>query len=184
MIISWAALALFWIVSGIRAKKSSFKENNLRQFIYYWLPLIIAAYLLGPDERFGNSLITGHFLPHTDIVGIIGLVFSISGLVTACWARLLLGKNWSVSVQQKQDHELVNSGVYRFVRHPIYTGLLMMLAGNVIINGNWRGILAFLIVFVSFWFKMNKEEKWLIKMFGDKYIDYMKDTKKLIPWIL
>jgi protein-S-isoprenylcysteine O-methyltransferase Ste14 len=184
MNVFWGTLILFWLVSGINAKKSSFREPLFKQFVFYWLPLIMAVYLLGPDERFGNSLIMGHFAAHNNTVGLTGLVICLSGLITAIWARYLLGRNWSVSVQQKENHELIQTGAYKLVRHPIYTGLLLMFLGNAVIVGNWRGLLAVSIVLISFLFKLKKEEEWLTEIFGSKYIEYMQKTKSLIPWLI
>jgi protein-S-isoprenylcysteine O-methyltransferase Ste14 len=184
MNIAWAILILYWFISGIKSKKSVLMESISKQFIFYWLPLIMAVYLLGPDERFGNYLITGKFVPNNDIAGLTGLSVSIFGLVIACRARYTLGKNWSVSVQKKEDHELIIKGAYRLIRHPIYSGLLLMFLGNAIIVGKWRGLIGVLIVFVSFWFKLKKEEKWLTDVFGVKYSEYIAKSKALIPWLL
>ncbi len=184
MNIAWGILIMYWFISGIMAKKSDFKEALFMQFIFYWLPLILAVYLLGPDERFGNSLIKGNFVSNTNFTGVIGLSLSYIGLVIACWSRYLLGKNWSVSVQKKEDHELIKSGAYKLIRHPIYTGLILMFLGNAVIVGKWRGLLGVFIVFISFWFKLKKEEKWLTDLFGNKYKEYMLKTKALVPWLI
>ena len=184
MNIAWGILIMYWFISGITAKRSVLKENLLKQFIYYWLPLIFAIYLLGPDERFGNSLIKGNFVTNTNLAGLIGLSFCYLGLVIACWSRYLLGKNWSVSVQKKEDHELIKKGAYKLIRHPIYSGLILMFLGNAIILGRWRGLVAVLIVFISFWFKLKKEEHWLTDLFGNKYREYILETKAIIPWLL
>lgn len=184
MNVLWGTLILFWIVSGINAKKSSFREPLYKQFVFYWLPLIMAVYLLGPDERFGNSLIKGNFIAHNNMAGLTGLALCLLGLITAVWARYLLGRNWSVSVQQKENHDLIQTGAYKFVRHPIYTGLLLMFLGNAFIVSRWRGLLAVSIVLISFLFKLKKEEKWLTDLFGSKYIEYRQKTKSLIPWLI
>ena len=184
MNIAWGILIIYWFISGITAKKSSFKETIYTQFIFYWLPLILAIYLLGPDERFGNSLIKGNFVSNSNLTGAIGLSLCYLGLAIACWSRYLLGKNWSVSVQKKEDHELIKNGAYKLIRHPIYSGLILMFLGNAIIVGTWRGLIGVLIVSVSFWFKLKKEEKWLIDLFGNKYQEYILKTKALVPWLL
>ena len=96
----------------------------------------------------------------------------------------MLGKNWSLSVQKKENHELVQNGIYKIIRHPIYTGILLLFVGNTLIVGDYRGILAVMIVFVSFWFKLVKEEKLLLDLFGNQYTVYKNRTKALIPFIL
>jgi protein-S-isoprenylcysteine O-methyltransferase Ste14 len=184
MNVFWVTLLLFWFISGLSAKKSSFKEPLLKQFIFYWLPIILAFYLLGPDERYGNSLVPGNFVIQSNLTGLTGLALCFLGLTIACWARYLLGNNWSVSVQKKDNHELIIKGVYKLVRHPIYTGLLLMFLGNALIVGTWRGLIAVSILFISFWFKSRKEEKWLIEIFGNEYLEYINSSKALIPWLI
>jgi len=70
------------------------------------------------------------------------------------------------------------------VRHPIYTGLLLMFLGNALIVGSWRGLIAVFILSVSFWFKLKKEEQWLKEIFGTEYSVYMAKSKALIPWLI
>ena len=173
----WISLLLFWIISGRNNKQSIYKESFFKRFLFYWLPLLVAILLLGPGEWFGHSLIRENFVEHTNLVGGIGLLISFMGLILACWSRYLLGKNWSLSVQKKENHELIKSGPYSILRHPIYTGILLIFIGNTIIVGDYRGIIAVLIVFISFWFKLKKEEKWLIEIFGEDYHNYKKTTK-------
>ncbi|MFA5299302.1 MAG: isoprenylcysteine carboxylmethyltransferase family protein [Lutibacter sp.] len=182
--ITWLIVLTYWFVSGFTAKKVKSQESFLKRFLFYWLPLIVAILLLGPGEWFGHTLIRENFVPHTNFIGIIGLIFCIFGAVISCWSRYKLGRNWSLSVQKKENHELIQSGMYKIVRHPIYTGLLLVFTGNTIIVGDYRGIIAVLIVFISFWFKLTKEEKLLMENFGNQYIEYKKRTKALIPYIL
>jgi protein-S-isoprenylcysteine O-methyltransferase Ste14 len=124
--LTWLILLSYWLISGIRAKKVKSQESFLSRFFQYWLPLITAALLLGPGEWFGHSLIRENFVPHSNLVGIIGLSICVSGAIIACWSRYLLGANWSLSVQEKESHELIQQGMYKIVRHPIYTGLLLL----------------------------------------------------------
>lgn len=181
--ITWLIVLAYWFVSGFSAKKVKSQEPILKRFLFYWLPLIIAGLLLGPTEWFMHTLIRENFVPHTNFVGIIGLAFCILGAVITCWSRYKLGRNWSLSVQKKEDHELIQSGMYKIVRHPIYTGLLLLFIGNTIIVGDYRGVIAVLIVIISFWFKLTTEEKLLTENFGNQYLEYKKRTKALIPYI-
>ena len=182
--LTWLTLLSYWLISGIRAKKVKSQESILSRFFQYWLPLITAALLLGPGKWFGHSLIRENFVPHSNLVGIIGLSICVSGAIIACWSRYLLGANWSLSVQEKESHELIQQGMYKIVRHPIYTGLLLLFTGNAIIVGDYRGIIAVGIVFISFWWKLKKEEKVLSAIFKQQYTDYQKKTKALIPFLL
>ena len=102
----------------------------------------------------------------------------------AIWARNVLGRNWSGIVTLKQDHELIRTGPYRYVRHPIYTGLLIAFAGSAIARGEWRGLLALAIAFVALWRKLKLEEQWMIETFGDAYRRYRDEVRALIPFVL
>lgn len=182
--ITWFIVLMYWLISGLLSKKAIRQESLFARLIQYWLPLIIAALLLGPGEWYGHSWLRESFIEHSNSTGIIGLLFCIAGAIIACLARHSLGNNWSLSVQQKKNHELIQNGLYKIVRHPIYTGLLLLFTGNAIIVGDYRGIIAVAIVFISFWFKLMKEEKILISLFGDQYIAYKHKTKAIIPFIL
>lgn len=182
--ITWLIVLTYWFISGLRAKKVDHQETFFKRFVQYWLPLIIAILLLGPGEWFGHSWLRENFVEHTNFVGIIGLVISVIGAIIACTSRYLLGKNWSLSVQKKENHQLIQRGIYKIVRHPIYTGLLLLFIGNAIIVGDYRAIIAVLIVFVSLWLKLKKEEKLLTETFGAKYTEYKNQTKALIPYLL
>jgi len=150
----------------------------------YWLPLLVAALLLGPGEWFGHSLLREQFVPHTTLVYSLGLALAAFGAALAILSRRLLGRNWSATVQLKQEHELITAGPYRLVRHPIYTGLLLLFLGNAVMVGDWRGLLAVAIVLVSFWRKLRIEEIWLAEHFGEPYRLYQARTKALIPEVL
>jgi protein-S-isoprenylcysteine O-methyltransferase Ste14 len=182
--ITWLLLLLYWIWSARNTKIVSQREPPFKRFFMYLLPLIAAALLLGPGEWFGHCMIRDQFVPHSNLTGIIGVILCIGGAVLACRARYLLGRNWSLSVQLKETHELIADGPYRYVRHPIYTGLLCMFLGNAFIVGDWRGLIAVLIVLISFWRKLKLEENWLGDYFGERYDQYKKNTKAIIPWVL
>lgn len=147
----------------------------------YWLPLVIAALLLGPGPWFGHSLLREQFVPHTIFVYSLGLGLALAGATLAIYSRVFLGRNWSATVQLKQNHELITHGPYRHIRHPIYTGFLLLFLGNAVMVGDWRGLLAVAIVLVSFWRKLRLEEKWLANHFGEPYSAYQNQTKALVP---
>lgn len=100
------------------------------------------------------------------------------------WARKILAGNWSSDVTLKQGHELVKAGPYRFVRHPIYTGLLLMCLGAAIDIGLLRAWLGVALVFVGFWIKLNQEETLMLRHFPDDYPTYRKQVKALVPFVI
>lgn len=182
--IIYAIIVLYWSVSALSAKRVKSQEPFIKRFLLYWFPIMVALALMGPGKWFGDSILRENFVEHTNTVGLIGLILAIIGAGFALWSRILLGKNWSIAVQQKEDHELIKTGPYKLVRHPIYSGLLLLFTGHALIVGDYRAILAVIIVFISFWFKLKKEETALTELFGNQYIQYRKETKAIIPLIL
>ena len=124
------------------------------------------------------------FLPEADWIRALGCGLALAGAVLACWARKTLGDNWSVAVQLKAGHELVERGPYRWMRHPIYSGRLHAFLGTAVLIGEGRGLAALAIVFVSFWFKLRLEERWLGEQFGPAYAGYRARVKALVPGVL
>lgn len=179
----WLAVAIYFSLAYRRNKVPQQTESLVKRLVAYWLPFSVAL-LLGPGDWFFGNLLWQPFIPHTNLVYSAGLGICISGTLLAIWSRHMLGRNWSATVQLKQEHELVNSGPYRFVRHPLYTGLLVLFIGSAIMIGDLRGLLAVAIMFTSLWFKLRLEERWLLQHFGDRYSEYQHRTKMLLPGLL
>ena len=182
--VCWYAVAIYWLWVYRRNKAPEQTEPLFKRLVVYWLPFVVALLLLGPGEWFGHSLLRQQFVPHTTLVYSVGFGLCFCGAALAIWSRYLLGRNWSATVQLKQEHELITSGPYRLIRHPLYTGLLVLFIGNAIMVGDWRGLLAVAIMFVSFWFKLRLEERWLLQHFGNTYSAYQRRTKMLVPVLL
>ena len=180
---TWLILGLYWLWSSRRIKAASHMESFPKRFAAYYFPLLAAGALLGPGEWYGDSWLHQRFLPELVLFQPVGLVLVIAGVFFACWARYTLGHNWSVAAQLKREHELIQSGPYRFVRHPIYSGLLLAFLGTTVMIGEWRALLAFAIILISFLYKFRVEERLLRMHFGDSYLQYASRTKALVPAI-
>ena len=105
-----------------------------------------------------------------------------AGMLFSVWARVHLGRNWSAVVTIKDGHELIDTGPYALVRHPIYTGLLIAIFGSAMASGEWRGVLAVLIAFAALWRKLQLEERWMTERFGERYVAYRQRVPALIPF--
>jgi len=181
---AWLAWLLYWAWSARGVKPATRVESARSRYGKYVLPIIVALVLLQPLAMFSGTVLDGSFVPSLLWVVWSGLLTTIAGLLFACWARMVLGRNWSGVVQLKQGHELIEAGPYRYVRHPIYSGLLLALLGTALMIGEWRALLAVAIVAVSLWRKLRLEERWLGEYFGDAYADYMRRVKALVPGVL
>lgn len=182
--ISWGALLVFWVVSARGMKRPARTLNLFSRFFSYTLPFIIAVMLIAPGYSVGSTFLEMRFLPDLAWIAFAGAVFVVVGAAVAIWARALLGRNWSTVPEVKDNHELIESGPYAWVRHPIYTGLLLMFLGSAIAIGQYRGLLGLAILAVSLWFKLRHEERWLAEHFGPAYRDYIARTWALIPGII
>jgi protein-S-isoprenylcysteine O-methyltransferase Ste14 len=114
----------------------------------------------------------------------LGAALTVAGLLFAVWAREHLGRNWSRSVTIKQGHELITTGPYAVVRHPIYTGILAGFLGMAIAISQVRGFIVFVLIFLVFWLKLRMEEQWMRSQFGETYAAYAEQTAALVPYLL
>ncbi|MBV9269207.1 MAG: isoprenylcysteine carboxylmethyltransferase family protein [Acidobacteriaceae bacterium] len=107
----------------------------------------------------------------------------MAGIIFDLWARFVLGRNWSGTVTVKQDHELVQSGPYGVVRHPIYSGFLLALAGTVIAQGDVGAFLGLVLATLALRLKSLTEEAFMTQQFGSQYTTYKRTVKALIPFV-
>jgi protein-S-isoprenylcysteine O-methyltransferase Ste14 len=127
---------------------------------------------------------TGAALPQQRSFVFAGVVLFVAGLLLRWWAIITLGRFFTVDVTIEKDHELVERGPFRVVRHPSYTGVLLAFVGFALSLGNWAALLVILLpIGAAFIHRMNVEEDALTGALGPQYIDYMRRTKRLVPFI-
>ena len=179
----WLAWLIYWRISAYGVKAVQRRESPASRAAHI-VPLVIGSVLLWMRDIPGGGILFERFLPRSYAAYWTGTALVVLGLAFSVWARMHLGRNWSGTVTVKQEHELVRGGPYARVRHPIYTGLLLAFIGTAIARGEWRGVLAVLIVIAALWRKLRLEERWMSETFGDQYRDYRKHTAALIPFLL
>jgi protein-S-isoprenylcysteine O-methyltransferase Ste14 len=180
--ILWLAWLAYWFVAALNVKRTERRER-FGSLLLNRAPLVIGAFLLA-FERQPLSWLSARFLPRSMAFYGIGLVMLAAGLGFAVWARRHLGRNWSGIVTVKQDHELIRTGPYALVRHPIYTGLLLAILGTAVAIGEWRGLIAFVFITAGFVVKLRIEEKFMSETFGGQYVRYRAEVPALIPFII
>ena len=178
----WILFAVIWLLVAFATKKSVYRESGLQR-LRYIIPLLLGWFLLAKGHRLSDPL-NHRVIPHVDALALVGAVLCVAGVLFCVWARFTLGRNWSGVVTLKGGHELITSGPYAFVRHPIYTGLLTMFLATVIVLGHVAGIIAIPFVLVSFWIKLRYEEKLMLEKFPNEYAAYQQRVKRLIPFIV
>ena len=122
-------------------------------------------------------------IPHTGFSDWSGVGICALGLVVAVWSRKTLGTEWSRDVELKQGHKLIESGPYKFVRHPIYTGHLLMGLGTAIVSGLAVAFVGLASFAAGFWIKLSQEERLLQRGFPDEYSAYKARVKALIAYV-
>jgi protein-S-isoprenylcysteine O-methyltransferase Ste14 len=177
----WVTWGVYWIVSARGVKAPLRRESTLSRWAHYG-PLILSGWLLSYGGRIWPPL-TVRFMPRTDTSFWIAAAVTAAGLLFAVWARRHLGNNWSGSVTIKTDHEMITIGPYHWARHPIYTGLLIAVAGNALVEAEVRGLLAFAIVFAALWRKFRLEERYMREQFGQTYLDYSQRVAAIVPFV-
>jgi protein-S-isoprenylcysteine O-methyltransferase Ste14 len=180
---SWAAWLLFWVVSAANVKRT-LRREPLWSRCAHFLPMLIAFALLVARPQAHTDLLFERFVPRSVLLDGFGCLLVVAGLLFAVWARIHLGANWSGRVTVKENHELIRTGPYALVRHPIYTGLLLAILGTALVVGEWRGLLATLLMVISFWRKLRLEEELMRQTFGEQYQRYREHTAALIPFLL
>jgi protein-S-isoprenylcysteine O-methyltransferase Ste14 len=180
----WLAWLVFWWGLS-RTVKTTERRESVASRLSYTVPVVLGFVLLwnrSPqippfDER---------FLPADDwyMWAGIGAALTLFGLLFTVWARVHLGKNWSGVITIKEGHELIASGPYSVVRHPIYTGLILAAFGQAVSEGQWVRLIAVGIIFAGFWRKLKIEESWMRQQFGSAYETYSQRVSALIPFIL
>ena len=178
----WAAFCVVWLIWAIRTKPVQQRES-ISSRLSYTVFVVLGFYLMFSADA-PRSWLRLHLFPANPAAEVLGVVITAAGIGFAVWARLYLGGNWSSSVTVKAGHELVRTGPYRWVRHPIYTGLLVMCLGSAIEIGRLHCFLSLVVVGLGFWIKLKQEESLMLRHFPVEYPVYQKQVKALVPFVI
>ena len=184
ILILWLAFFVFWVVFALEAKRSV-HDGSWWKGVLFRLILIVAILLPLGALRFGNLLgKVGSYETGSSriVLGSIGVFLCVSGMALAILARVYIGRNWGMPMSRREDPKLVTTGPYAFVRHPIYTGMLLAVLGTVLVSGiPWLITLVFICAY--FVYSAKTEEKHMLQQFPKEYPEYRKRVKALIPFI-
>jgi protein-S-isoprenylcysteine O-methyltransferase Ste14 len=175
----WIILWGYWLVSA-RTQKAAKKHESGSERMGQVLAVLV-CYILLFEPFMGYGWLGFRFVAKRDDLELAGLLITALGVAFAIWARAHLGANWSAAVSIRADHELIHTGPYRRIRHPIYTGMIMASAGTALVLGQVRGLIAVAIFLTAFYLKARKEERWLAQEFGDKFKAHTRYTGMFLP---
>lgn len=178
---SWIVLVIVWL-AGVAFTKPTVRAQPGRSRIGYITLAVAGGVLLGLG-RPGAGWLGRSFMPHTEAVALTGLALTVAGCLFAIWARATLGSNWSARAAVKADHELVTRGPYALARHPIYTGILLAVAGTALARGRWVGLIGLVLILAAIRIKIGQEERMMLDQFPAAYPAYRRRVRALIPGI-
>lgn len=180
----WLILIVFWLVLSRNVKVTVRRQAALPRLLNLALLYAAAALLAGPFVPV--HWLTLRILPgsHWRLWCGIGALLTLLGVLFTIWARIYIGRNWSSVAAVKANHELITSGPYRWVRHPIYSGLVLGFLGTAIAIGQWRGALAVALSLIAIVQRIVIEERLMREQFGAVYDAYAQRVRALVPGIV
>jgi protein-S-isoprenylcysteine O-methyltransferase Ste14 len=179
--VCYAIFLIYWIVAAFWTKRTATKTGWLN----FWLiRLAVAAVLLLYTRRAAPGGADRILWAYTPAIGIVAMALTALGLMILVWARATLAGNWSADVVLKENHELIERGPYRYVRHPIYTGVILMACGGVLLWSTTVALAVLIGIFILLWLKLSREERLLTTHFPNEYPRYKSRVKALIPFVI
>lgn len=181
VVVCWITFGVYWLVSAFRVKVTA-ERQSVWSALAHRVPLGLSYVLLA--DRYLPHPMNLTLTSRADWAWVTGALICLLGLFVTLWARWILAGNWSSDVTFKRGHELIRTGPYRLVRHPIYTGILTMAFGTAIEIGRLRGWLALPLMAVAFLIKLRQEERLMLRHFPNDYSTYQKEVKALVPFVI
>jgi protein-S-isoprenylcysteine O-methyltransferase Ste14 len=175
----WLVFAAWWLVRSFGTARTERREDGRQRVAYMVLMMAGAFFIAAPPPSLRQ-----HLWPRSLPLACVAIAIEVCGVAFAIWAREHLGRLWSGSVTLKEDHRIVQSGPYRLVRHPIYTGILTGLFGVVLVRANVGTLVGFALMAAGIARKIAIEEGMLRERFGAEYDAYRKQVRAIIPFIL
>ena len=176
----WFGLGIYWEIAARGAGATRSSEPRVSRLVHLTLVTIGQLLILIPIP----GPLRTRFLPQALPLVVAGLAIEAAAVVFSISARRALVRNWSGAVTTKVDHELVRTGPYRLVRHPIYSGMYALSLGTALAVGEVRTLAGIAVLVVAFWRKILKEERLLAGLFGPAWQDYRRSTRAVIPWVV
>jgi protein-S-isoprenylcysteine O-methyltransferase len=177
----WTAVFIIWAIASAASKQTVGSRSEGSSRIAVWI--VAFAWWMLFTRGFGQEPFSVRVYSVTYVTQYVGLSLTVLGLALAVWARWRIGRNWSSLIEMKEGHELMQTGPYRIVRHPIYSGFMLATLGTAIMIGALAGFIAVGLIVAAWGYKARMEEAVLLEQFGQDYQNYRAKVKGLIPFV-
>jgi protein-S-isoprenylcysteine O-methyltransferase Ste14 len=180
IIASWLILIAVWVVGVFTAKRNASSRSKTLPPLLLLFLLGLLIYALTRNLQGDAFVLQRAFFNFGLAVSWVGVLLTVIGVAFAIWGRYDLGRDWGI--HPKEDHKLVTSGAYAYVRHPIYAGAMLALFGSAL-TGSIVAVVLFMISIIFCLRRIKKEERMMLNLFPDQYPTYQARTKKFIPFV-
>ena len=161
----WLVFMVVWFTAALTTKP---REKSVKGHLRLPFGLIALAAILLFDQRINHSWLALPLLPNPAWLVLPGFALTLAGMALAFWARIYLGRNWGPPATMRVGHELVTSGPYAFIRHPIYWGMGAAILGTALAIGNVLVFLVAIVAILRFWWAARAENALLVRQFGEQ----------------
>ncbi len=175
----WFAWCVLWLLMAAWSKPSKRREFPWQR-LEHVVPMVI-GFMFIYNHHFAWRFLGDRVVTENSVITLAGLLLTAGGLIFAVWARIALGANWSGTVTIKSGHNLIRRGPYKWIRHPIYTGILISFVGTVLLLGEVRAFCGFAVILLALYRKAKREEKFLSEEFGEGFAEHAKHTGMFLP---
>jgi protein-S-isoprenylcysteine O-methyltransferase Ste14 len=182
----WSGFGLYWLAAAVRGKAGSEAAHQTGEphfFRAVRLSILFITFALLFWQRLAIGFLGQRFVPDFPVLNYTGFAATVAGLALATWARIHLGRNWSDKVVIQAGHQLICTGPYARLRHPIYSGVLLGVLGTALVLGEWRGLVAFVLLLTNYAIKARKEDRVLEESFGAEFEEHKRRAGFLLPRI-
>jgi protein-S-isoprenylcysteine O-methyltransferase Ste14 len=180
----WLLFTVYWLISARSAKRSVGGRARWRTHIAIRAGMVVLVVIAISSATLRHGLrVAQAYQAHHALLAVIGIILVILGIALAVWARIELGRNWGTPMSQREDPELVTGGPYAYVRHPIYSGVILGMIGSAI-GHSIAWTLPLVLFGAYFIYSARREEEFMCRQFPDSYPAYMQRTYMLVPYVL
>jgi len=172
----WCVFSIYWSIAAKNSAPATKSESRQSRLVHQVLVNVALLLMFVPVPG-----MVQRYLPAWSVFVPLGLALQVACVILGIWARRNLGEHWSGEITIKEDHRLIRTGPYRWVRHPIYTALLGMYLGTALVSGQMHALLGLAMASAAYWRKIRLEEANLYEAFGPDYAAYRRESWALVP---